>query len=311
MPGMEVLTGAIIYSNLLVLLAVGLTLAYITTAVPNFAQGSFAVVGSYTALTVYRLFSLHPYYSLPLAFLAGGAVGLASYVFVLRPLIRRGATVVTLMIATLALDLILLGLRGIYAGYLGKLTGSTCDMFMFAYLNYNIFGLPSILIVSTLVIILTFGVLFTLLYKTKFGIALRASMENPALAEIMGVNVEYTRMFAWFLSGALAALAGCLLPFKQEIVPATAEIIIVSIFAASIVGGLNNIYGALIGGYIVGMSESLVTYWLSTVFGTGMLVYSKVVALTIIIATLLIAPQGIAGIDWRAVRKRLRREVKA
>ncbi len=307
MPGMEVLTGALIYSNLLALLAVGLTLAYITTAVPNFAQGSFAVVGSYTALTVYRLFRIQPYVSLPLAFVMGGIVGLLSYLLVLKPLIRRGATIVTLMIATLALDLILLGLRGIYAGYLGKLTGSPCEMYMFTYLDFQISGMPAILVISTLVIVVTFAVLFTLLYKTKFGIALRASMENPALAEIMGVNVEYTRMFAWFLSGALAAMAGCLLPFKQEIVPATAEIIIVSIFAASIVGGLNNIYGALVGGYIVGMSESLVTYWLSTVFGAGMLVYGKVVALAIIIVTLLVAPQGIAGVEWRLVAKKLQK----
>ncbi len=300
---MDVLTGALIYSNLLVLLAVGLTLAYITTAVPNFAQGSFAVVGSYTALTVYRLFHLHPYVSLPLAFFAGGLVGLASYMLVLKPLIKRGANIVTLMIATLALDLILLGLRGIYAGYLGKITGSPCEMFMFTYLDFQILGLPAILVVSTLVIVITFSVLFTLLYKTKFGVALRASMENPDLAEIMGVNVEYTRMFAWFLSGALAAMAGCLLPFKQEIVPSTAEIIIVSIFAASIVGGLNNIYGALIGGYIVGLSESLVTYWLSTVIGAGVLVYGKVIALTMIIVTLLVAPQGIISIEWRKIKK--------
>jgi len=302
---MEVLTGALIYSNLLALLAVGLTLAYITTAVPNFAQGSFAVVGSYTALTIYRLFGIHPYVSLPMAFITGGIIGLLSYLFVLRPLINRGATVVILMIATLALDLILLGLRGIYAGYLGKLTGSPCEMYMFTYLDFQVLGLPAILVVSTLVIAITFVSLSTLLYKTKFGVALRASMENPALAEIMGINVEHTREFAWFLSGALAAVAGCLLPFKQEIVPATAEIIIVSIFAASIVGGLSNIYGALVGGYIVGLSESLVTYWLSTIFGAGMLVYGKVIALAIIVVTLLVAPMGITGINWRKFMERV------
>ncbi len=80
--------------------------------------------------------------------------------------------------------------------------------------------------------------LFLLLYKTKFGIALRASMENPSLAEIVGVDVERARMFSWILSGALAAMAGTLLPFRQEIVPAGGALMIVSIFATSIVGGL-------------------------------------------------------------------------
>jgi branched-chain amino acid transport system permease protein len=130
-------------------------------------------------------------------------------------------------------------------------------------------------------------------------------MENPALAEIMGVDVEHTRLFSWFLSGSLAAVAGSMLPFRQEIVPLTGTIIIISIFSASIVGGLRSIYGALAGGYMIGMSESLITFHLSTVFGPGMLVYGKVVSLIVLIAALMIAPMGIAGLDiWRSKRWR-------
>jgi len=299
--GMGVVEGAIIYANLLVLLAMGLTLTYITTAVPNFAQGSFAVFGSYIALTFFRLFGLHPYESLPITFVLGGLLGVSCYVFVLRPLIRKEATVVTLMIATLALDLILLGMMGAYSGYLTSITHKPSAKFIFTHLDFSIFSTSAILVVSSLVIVLTLAGLFILLYKTKFGIALRASMENPELAEIMGVNVEYTRLFSWFLSGALSGMAGCLLPFKQEIVPATGAIIIVSIFAASIVGGLSSIYGALLGGYIVGISESLITYELSIFFGTGILVYSRVISLAILIVTLLLAPKGLVSVNWRRV----------
>jgi len=299
---MAVIEGAIIYANLIVLLAIGLTLTYITTAVPNFAQGSFAVFGSYVALSMLRFFDIHPYQSLPVAFVFGGALGLATYVVVLRPMIKKGSTVVTLMIATLAWDLILLGIMGAYSEYMSK-TFHTGMKFVFTYLDYDIAGISAIFIVSSAVIAVTLAGLFLLLYKTKFGIALRASMENPSLAEIMGVNVEYTRMFSWFLSGALAAMAGCLLPFKQEIVPATGAIIIVSIFAASIVGGLGSIYGALLGGYVIGLSESLITYELSMVFGTGILTYSRVVSLVILIITLLVAPTGLIGVNWRKVRK--------
>ena len=155
--------------------------------------------------------------------------------------------------------------------------------------------------VSYVVIVLSLAFLFLLLYKTNFGIALRASMENPDLAEVMGINVEHTRMFSWFLSGAFAAMAGTLLPFRQEIVPATGAIIIVSIFAASIVGGLASIYGALIGGYIIGLSESLLTYALSLVFGTGLLVYNRVVSLVVLVITLIFAPKGLTGINWRRI----------
>ncbi len=296
---MSVLEGAVIYANLLVLLSIGLTITYITTAVPNFAQGSFAVFGSYITLTFFRLFGLHPYATLPLAFVLGGALGVATYLFVLRPLIRREAEVVILMISTLALDLILLGIIGSYSGYLQDITKRSATKFIFTPYDFTIGGFSAILVVSTLVIFLTLFGLFTLLYKTKFGVALRASMENPALAEVMGVNVEYTRLFSWFLSGALAAMAGCLLPFKQEIVPSTGAIIIVSIFASSIVGGISSIYGALLGGYIIGFSESMVTYSLSEIVGPGILLYSRVISLIVLVITLILAPRGITGVNWR------------
>ncbi|WP_456471997.1 branched-chain amino acid ABC transporter permease [Methanocaldococcus sp.] len=298
-----ILEGAIIYSNLLVLLAMGLTLTYITTNVPNFAQGSYAIVGSYTALTLLRLFHLNPYFSLPILFIVGGIVGFITYLL-LKPLIKRNASVEILMIATLAIDIILFGFIGAYSEILSKIVGSPQLKFVFSNLDFTFLGFKGILFVSTLVVALLLIGLYILLYKTKFGIALRASMENPALAQTVGINVEGTRLFSWILSGGLAGVAGGLLPFMQEVVPATGSFIIISIFAASIVGGLRNIAGALVGGYIIGMSESLLTYYLSNIFGNEFLVYGKVISLIIMILVLLFAPEGIMGIDWSKVKKR-------
>jgi len=319
---MPVIEGAIIYANLIVLLSLGLTMTYITTAVPNFAQGSFAVFGSYIALTLMRIHHLNPIYyiigepsgkedvfkyimaSIPISFLLGGILGITIYIFVLKPLISRGAEVVMLMIATLAVDLILLGAIGAYAGYLKSVTKKGAVKFIFTPYDIKIWGTQGIFVVSILVILILLFSLFLLLYKTKFGVAMRASMENPSLAEIMGVNVEYTRIFSWFLSGGLAAVAGCLLPFRQEIVPLTGGLIIVSIFAASIVGGLGTIYGALFGGYIIGVSESYITYLLSTIVGSFILVYGRVISLVILVITLILAPKGLTGVKWRKIWRR-------
>ncbi len=205
------------------------------------------------------------------------------------------------MISTLALDLMLLGMLGSYSGYLQSITHKSTTKFIFTPYDFSIFGFSAILIFSSTVIIITLFALFMLLYKTKFGVALRASMENPSLAEVMGVNVEYTRLFSWFLSGGLAAMAGCLLPFRQEIVPSTGAIIIVSIFAASIVGGISSIYGALIGGYVIGFSESLITFSLTGFLGTSILLYSRVISLIVLIATLILAPRGLTGVNWRRI----------
>ena len=302
---MAILGGAVVYSNLLVLLGIGLTITYITTGVPNFAQGSMAVFGSYLSLTLWLVLGLHPYYSLPFSFIFGGAIGVGIYSLVIRPLIRKEAMVVTLMIATLAVDMILIGILGAYSETLHSLTRMATTKFIFTPMDFELFGIEAVLVISSFIIFLLLLVLFLLLYRTKFGIALRASMENPTLAEIMGVDVEHTRLFSWFLSGSLAAVAGSMLPFRQEIVPLTGTIIIVSIFAASVVGGLSSIYGALAGGYVVGISESLVTFYLSTVLGSGILVYSKVVSLVVLLIALIVAPMGIAGLGiWRSKKWR-------
>lgn len=223
------------------------------------------------------------------------------YSLVLRPLIRKEATVVTLMIATLAVDIIFMGILGAYSETLSSITRMATTKFIFTPMDFKLFGIEAVLIISSSIIFLLLFTLFLLLYRTKFGIALRASMENPTLAEIMGVNIEHTRLFSWFLSCSLATVAGSLLPFRQEIEPLTGTIIIASIFAASVVGGLSSslssIYGALAGGYIIGLSESLVTFYLSTFLGSSILVYSKVVSLIVLLIALMIAPMGIAGLN--------------
>ena len=300
---MTLIEGALVYSNIIVLLSLGLTITYITTSVPNFAQGTFAIFGSYVALTLLYLFNLHPYLSLPVCLVFGGLLGVVTYLVVLKPLIGRGANVVTLMIATLAWDIFLLGFIGAYSDYLQSVTKKDTQNFVFTTLDFKVLNLEGRLLVSSLVIVLTILTLTTLLYKTKLGIALRASMENPSLAEIMGINVEYTRIFSWFLSGSLAGLAGAILPFKQQIFPSTGDVIIVTIFASSIVGGLSSLLGAVLGGYIVGLSESLLSYTFSLYFGPAILSYSKVIPLSILIATLLISPKGLVSVRWRRLLK--------
>ena len=96
----EVLIDALIFSNLLSLLSIGLTLTYLTLKVPNFAHGDFATVGIYLAYTALRLLSLHPLFMLPPAFVFSGLVALFFYYVVFKPLSDRGANIVSLMVAS-------------------------------------------------------------------------------------------------------------------------------------------------------------------------------------------------------------------
>ena len=92
-------TDALIYASLLAMLAIGLTLTYITTRVPNFAHASVAMVGAYIALIITRVVDVNPYISIPISFVVAGMVSLGLYMFVLKPLIRRNASKAIQMIS--------------------------------------------------------------------------------------------------------------------------------------------------------------------------------------------------------------------
>src|SRR5881409_2758157 len=95
---------AVVYASLFAFMAIGLTLTYLTTKVPNFAYGSFVTIGIYTSYTLYRTSGINPYGSIAVAFLLGALSSVAMYLGILRTLARRGSSLVALMIATFAVD---------------------------------------------------------------------------------------------------------------------------------------------------------------------------------------------------------------
>ena len=115
------LLDTVVYASLFGLMAMGLTLTYLTTKVPNFAYGSFVTIGIYTSFSLLRVNHISPYLSAPLSFVLGGVGSVAMYLGVLRVLARRGSSLVALMISTLAVDIAFIGIFGIYSDYLSSL----------------------------------------------------------------------------------------------------------------------------------------------------------------------------------------------
>lgn len=303
-----IIRDAIIYSNLLVLISMGLTLTYLTTKVPNFAHGSFVTTGTYTTLTLTKIHALNPYSAIIVAPFIGGCVAFLQYKLVLKPLMRRGANIVALMIATIAFDIIMLAVLNIYADYLTRVHKITSRLFSLKGYDFVIFDTPAILIVSTVLTLTLVLGLYFLLNKTKFGVAMRASIENPSLASTLGINVDLMYSVSWFLAGASAGIAGSLLPLWFLGNPDIGPSMLPSMFAASIAGGLSSIYGAIIGGYLIGTIEVYGTSVLASIVGTWIIPYRPILPLIVIAVTLLLAPQGIMGIEWQKIIKKIRRE---
>jgi len=295
-----VLKDALLYANLILMLTVGFTLAYLTAKIPNFSHGTLAGIGVYLVFSFTRLFKLNPYLAMPVAFLVGGAVGVFIYRFVIGTLRKHGATAISLSIATLAVELIVLAVLNIYADYITILYGHLPMMFARIFLlsgvDFKFMDLPGVLIVSTAIIVFLVVGLHLMLTRTRFGISMRATVEDPSLASILGTNVELVSTISWLLTGGLAGLAGAMLPLWFQGDPYTGGRMMTSVFAASVLGGLSSIYGAMLGGYLIGLIEILGTAGLVSVFGLWIASYRMLIPLVILSLVLLKAPGGIVGL---------------
>lgn len=297
--------GAIIFSSLLTLSSLGLTLTYQTTKIPNFAHGTFAAVGAYVSLTAVMAWRGNPYQSLVLAFAICGTVALGQYLMVFKPLMRRGATTIGLMITTLAIEFVLLGVLNIYADYLSKVLKWRSRYFLLASYDLEVADQRGLLFVAPTLAAAVVTTLYFVLTKTKFGVAMRAAIEDPALASVVGVNVNSVYAVSWFVAGGLAGLSGALFPLWFPGNPDMGGKLIVSTFAASIVGGLYSIYGAVLGGFLIGLAEILGTDYLSSWLGAWIIPYRPLIPLVAITSSLLLAPRGLTAVDWRGRLRRL------
>ena len=298
-----IFSDAVIFASLLALLSIGLTLTYLTTRVPNFAHASFATIGVYIALITSRVWETSPYFAIPIAFAISGVVAVALYTFILKPLIRKGASQAIQMVATLAFDLIMIAILNISADYIVKTFKVTSREFTLRSYDAEFMGLPLIVFVAPAVVIILAITLHIMLRKTKFGIAMRAATENPDLSGTVGINVKLVYGVSWLFGGGLAGIAGALMSLWFGGDPNLGPQLIPSIFAASIVGGFLSIYGAIAGGLLVGLTEVLGTRFLAGEIGSWLIAYRPLIPLVFIVVTLLLAPRGLAGINWSKLRR--------
>lgn len=298
-----IFSDAIIFASLLALLSIGLTLTYLTTRVPNFAHASFATIGVYIALIATRVWESSPYVAIPIAFVISGLVAIALYTFILKPLIRKGASQAIQMIATLAFDLVVIALLNITADYIVKTYQITSREFSLRSYDLEFMGLPMIVFASPVAVAILAITLHIMLRKTKFGIAMRAATENSDLSGTVGINVKLVYGVSWMLGGGLAGIAGALMSLWFQGDPNLGPQLIPSVFAASIAGGFLSIYGAIAGGILVGLTEVLGTRFLAGEFGSWLIAYRPLIPLVFIVVTLLLAPRGLAGINWSKLRR--------
>jgi len=291
---------ALTYASELTLLSMGFTLTYLTAKVPNFAHGTYAGIGIYVSYTFYKILGFSPYLGFPVSFLIGGVMSVVIYVLVIGVLQRLGGGAIVLTISTLAIQIFLAGATNIYAFWLNARYSTYTQLFLLKDADFKFSGFPGIFIVSVGLTTSSVIILHYMLTRTKIGIAMRATAEDPELASVLGINTNQIQIFSWFLTGGMACLAGSMIPMWFMSTPTTGAMMITPIMAGSLLGGFENVYGAVIGGIVVGISEIMFTTWGSAIFGAWVGEWRPLIPMFFLVAILLIEPRGLQG-AWERI----------
>jgi len=291
------------YASILAIGCAAITLLYTSTRVFNFAHASMVSWGFYLTYIFYRLTRFSPYLFMPLATLIVGLYGVAIYLLVIKRLIHVKASEITLMMVTLGVDFMLFAFLNIlidffYYNFRWDIKTVNIVLRDPTLVSIADTDIKAIYVVAPIVALLLLLLMHMFLTKTNTGIAMRASIENPTLSSILGIDVDRVYILAWFIGGLFAGLSGSLLTMLIQGSSTIGSDIIVMYFAGSIVGGLQSILGGLFGGLLVGLSERLLSYSLSSIF-PWIYSYRFVIPLSMLVATLLIYPRGLAGLVER------------
>lgn len=268
------------------LVALGYSMVYGIVQLINFAHGDLIMVGAYAAYVVLVLLGL------PLVFAVLGSI-LACVVMALlmeriayRRLLNKNVPRISLLITAIGVSIFLQNLAQLVFGSSGKAFPQIIDA---QPVQVGGMQISMVTVVTILASVLLMVGLQLLVNKTKMGKAMRAVSEDAGAARLMGINTNGTVAFTFGLGAALAAVGAVLYGASYPMItPFIGSMLGLKAFVAAVLGGIGNIPGAMIGGYIMGIAESLTKGYISTQLADA-------VVFGILIVVLLVKPSGLMG----------------
>ncbi|MGA2954459.1 MAG: branched-chain amino acid ABC transporter permease [Thermodesulfobacteriota bacterium] len=279
----QVIINGILLGGIYALVSLGLTLIFGVMRIINFAHGQFLMLAMYATYWLFQLYGVDPYISILIVVPLMFVIGMVAYRMIIQPIID--ASEMTHVFATLGLNLSLQGIalflwqgdfRGIRTSY-----SSMPIHFGALYINVPRF-------IIFLCAIATILALFLFLKKTYTGKAIRASAQKRVAAQLMGVNLSKIYMIAFGIGIAIVGVTGAVLMPIYEVFPSVGSLFALVAFVVVVLGGLGNLGGALVGGIIIGVVESVSGVFIAPALKEG-------VYFIIFVIILLLRPTGIFG----------------
>jgi len=273
---------------LIALGALGFTLQFGLSNILNVAYGAFLTLAAFIGYALVGA-GLNPWLAMLLASLATAVFSVAFYESLVKGLIRRGASVGSLVIATFAAGIVLeyaiVSVVGPQVVSYGVQPGATVRLGPIAWSTLQVI---TIALAAALML-----ALHLVLTRTTLGRAIRATAVNRTLARSSGIRTDQVVRLTWFLSGLLAGVAAVSLALTTESFDFTfGATFLIVIIAAAVVGGIGQPYGAMLGGLLIGLTTEVSAAYLSPA-------YRDVVAFLLLIGMLLFRPTGILGTHTR------------
>ena len=285
-------------ASILLLAALGLAITYGLLGVINMAHGELIMIGAYTTYVVQSLFKTHlgqyvDWYllvAIPAAFLVSALIGMLIERTVIRPLYGRQLET---LLATFGVSLILMQLVRMIFG------AQNVEVSNIAWLSGGISLTPSLMLPYNRIAIIIFTVvvlllLVYLLNKTRFGLFVRAVTQNRQMARAVGIRSARIDMLAFGLGSGLAGLAGCALAQVGNVGPDLGQNYIIDAFLVVVVGGVGQVWGAVLAALGLGISGTVLEIGLGAVL-------AKIILLVLVILFIQKRPQGLFAIKGRFV----------
>ncbi|MBO0844032.1 MAG: branched-chain amino acid ABC transporter permease [Nocardioides sp.] len=270
------------------LMASGQTLIFGVMKVVNLAQGAMVILSAYLAYGLFTSFGVDPLLAIPVTTVAMFILGVAVQLAFLRPLHDEDRSELSLLV-TFAVALLIEGFMSV--------TWRTTDRSIntsYANSSWSVGGYQITLVRlwAFLLSIAALGVLLLLLNRTRFGRAIRATVQNPESARLLGVESNRVSAIGFGLGTATAAAAGSIYGLLYPFNPGSHYDLISRLLSIVVLGGLGSIAGAIVGALIVSTSSAVVAATISPA-------WSEMTFFVILILVLLLRPQGIFGTTGR------------
>jgi branched-chain amino acid transport system permease protein len=268
-------------------MALGLTIIYGVLVIPDFSLAHKGMIGAYVGFYLVTVFGMDYWLATLIAMVAVGLLGVLSEVLVFRPTMRGPH--VNAFIAAFGIVLLLESFAIIFFGsdFKRLTTPFSDDIVRVAGVTFT---MQRILVVGAAVVCIV--LLHVFVKYSRWGMAMRAVSQEPAGAQLMGINVRRVSLMTMGIGSSMAALASCLIAPISLVFPAMGHATVLKAFIVIILGGMGSIPGAIVAGYVIGLTESLGAAFVSSA-------YKDIFPFGALILILSLRPTGLFGKEER------------